>query len=41
MESVQKSMEGRFGGEAPLDELSVVARISRCRFAYDAAIKDS
>jgi hypothetical protein len=39
MESVRKSIEGRFGGEAPLDELSVVARISRTHFAYDATIK--
>ena len=39
MESVRTSVEGRFGGEASLDELSVVAGISRCRFAYDAAIK--
>ena len=39
MEGVRKSMEGRFGGEAPLDELSVVAGISRRRFAYDATIK--
>ena len=39
MESVRKSMESRFGGEASLDKLSVVAGISRCRFAYDATIK--
>ena len=39
MESVRKSMEGRFGDEASLDELSVVAGISRCHFAYHAAIK--
>ena len=39
MENLQKSMEGRFGGEASLDELSVVAGISRCHFAFDATIK--
>jgi hypothetical protein len=42
MESVRKAlwfMETRFSGEAPLDALSVVARISRCRFAHDATIK--
>jgi hypothetical protein len=38
IEIARKSMEGRFRGEAPL-ELSVVARISRCRFAYDATLK--
>ena len=41
MESVRKSIEGRFGGEASLDELSVVARISRACFAYDTTIKAS
>jgi hypothetical protein len=42
MESVRKSMEGRFEAEVSLDELSVVAGISRCyHFAYDATIKAS
>ena len=41
MESVRKSIEGRLGGEAPLDELSVVAGISRCHLAYDATIRAS
>ena len=41
MESVRKSMAGRFGGEASLDELSVVFGISRYRCAYAAAIKAS
>ena len=41
MESIRESMEGRFGGEASLGELSVVARISRACFAYDATIKAS
>ena len=41
MENVRKSMEGRFGGEVSLDELSVVAGISRYQFAYDATIKAS
>jgi hypothetical protein len=39
MESVRKSIEGRFGGGAPLDELSVVAGLSRYCFAYEATIK--
>lgn len=39
MESVRKSMWGRFGGEASLDESSAVAGISRCRFAHEATIK--
>ena len=39
MESVRKSLEGRFGGDASLDELSGVARISRNRFACGATIK--
>jgi transcriptional regulator GlxA family with amidase domain len=37
MESVRKVlwfMEGRFGGEVSLDELSVAAGISRCHFAH-------
>ena len=37
MESVQKAlwfMESRFRGEVSLDELSVVARISRYHFAH-------
>ena len=37
MESVRKAlwfMEGRFGGEVSLDELSVAAGISRCHFAH-------
>jgi hypothetical protein len=41
MESVRNSMGGRFGGEASLDELPVVAGISRYHFAYDATIKGS
>ena len=41
MESVRKSMEGRFGGEVSLHELSVVAGISRYHFAHDATIKAS
>jgi hypothetical protein len=41
MESVRESVEGRFGGEASLDELSVAAGISRYHFAYDATIKAS
>lgn len=41
MEGVRKSMEGRFGGEVSLDELSVVAGISRCHFPYEATIKAS
>ena len=41
MESVRKSMEGRFGGEVSLHELSVVARISSYHFAHDATIKVS
>ena len=41
MESVRKSIEGRFGGEASLDELSVIAGIARCHFTYDATIKAS
>jgi hypothetical protein len=41
MESVRKSIEGRFGGEAPFDELSVVAGMSRYHFAYHAMIKAS
>jgi hypothetical protein len=32
-------MEGRFGGELSLDELSVAAGIFCCRFAYYATIK--
>jgi hypothetical protein len=42
MESVRKApwfMESRFSGEVSLDELPVVARISRYHFAYDATIK--
>jgi hypothetical protein len=38
MECVRRSMEGRFGGEVSLDELSVVAGISRY---HDATIKAS
>jgi hypothetical protein len=34
-------MEGRFEGEASLDEVSVAAGKARCHFAYDAAIKAS
>ena len=41
MENIRESMEGRFGGEASLDELRVVARISRAHFAYGATIKAS
>ena len=41
MESVRKSMEGRFGGEASLDELLVASGISRYHFANDATIKAS
>ena len=41
MESVRKSMEGRFGGEASLDEFSVVAGLSRYHFASDSTIKAS
>jgi hypothetical protein len=41
MESVRKSMEGRFGGEASLDELSGVAGVPRRHFASDATIKAS
>jgi hypothetical protein len=41
MESVLKSMNGRFGGEASLDGLLVVAGISRYRFPNDATIKAS
>ena len=42
MESVRKApwfMESRFSGEVSLDELPVVARISRYHFAHDATIK--
>jgi len=39
MESVRKSMAGRFGGEASLE--SVVFGISRYRCAYAAAIEAS
>ena len=42
MESVQKALwllESRFRGEVSLGELSVVAGISRCHFALDAAIR--
>jgi hypothetical protein len=42
MEGVKKAlwfMDGRFSGEAPLGELSVVARISRRHFALDATIR--
>ena len=39
MESARKSMEGRFGSEASLDELSAVAGISRYHFACIATIK--
>ena len=41
MESVRKSMEGRFGGEVSLHELSVVAGIARYDFAHKATIKAS
>ena len=41
MESVRKSMEGRFEGEVSLDELSVLAGVSRYHFAYVATIKAS
>jgi hypothetical protein len=41
MESVRKSLQGRFGSEISLDELSAAARISRYHRAYDAAIKAS
>ena len=41
MESVRKSIDCRFGGEASLDELSVVAGISRYHFAYGTTIKAS
>jgi len=39
MDSVRKSLEGRFGGDASLDELSGVAGISRRHVAYGATIK--
>ena len=41
MESVRKSMEGQFEGEVSLDELSVLAGVSRYHFAYVATIKAS
>jgi len=41
MESVRKTLwfMERFSGELSLGELSVVAGISRCRFALDATIR--
>jgi hypothetical protein len=42
MESVRQALwfiEGRFGSEASLDELSHAAGISRPRFALDATIR--
>ena len=41
MESIRESMEGRFGGEASLDELLAASGISRYHFANDATIKAS
>ena len=42
MEGVRKALwfiESRFGGEAPLGELSQAAGISRCHFALDATVR--
>jgi hypothetical protein len=39
MERVRKSVEGRYGGDASLDALSVAAGISRRHFVYQATIK--